>query len=177
MFHYISRKIGAFVFVSVHVVFVLFLFISFKAIHLKHYLKLKLCLFSEVEGIVLDNGVPVAGVELERIWDLCCDGSSNTDSTTTDERGYFYFQKVTRFFIIPNILNDLTPSIGQDIFIHYRGKKIEAWRSTKSDYATNSELGKPIRLICHVEKEPIFNDITSRPGSAVFGVCEFVDKI
>ncbi len=139
--------------------------------------RFNLCLFSEVEGIVLDHGKPVVGAELERIWDLGYDESRGTDRTTTDEKGYFRFPKVSKFYILPGLLPFMQPDVGQDIFIHYRGKKVKAWRTTKSDYKVNSELGKPIRLICRIENEPIYTDIPNRFDHAVFGVCEFVDNI
>ena len=139
--------------------------------------RFNLCLFSEVEGIVLDHGKPVVGAELERIWDLGYDESRGSDRTTTDEKGYFRFPKVSKFYILPGLLPFMQPDVGQDILIYFGGKKIDAWHTTKSDYKVNSELGKPIRLSCRIENDPIFTPIPGRKGHAVFGVCEFVDNI
>ena len=139
--------------------------------------RFNLCLFSGVEGIVLDHGKPVVGAAVERSWNLGYDESTGSDKTTTDEKGYFRFPKVTKFYILPGILPFMQPVIAQDIFIHYRGEKIKAWRSIKWDYKINSELNKPILLICHIEKEPGYTEIPGKEGDTVFGVCEFVDKI
>ena len=139
--------------------------------------RFNLCLFSEVEGIVLDHGKPVVGAELERIWDLSYDESTGSDRTTTDEKGYFYLPKITKFFVLPGILPFMQPSVGQDIFILEKGRNIKAWRSSKRDYKVNSELGKPIRLICHIDREPVYTKVPNNLSRSVFGVCEFVDKI
>ena len=139
--------------------------------------RFNLCLFSEVEGIVLGHGKPVVGAELERIWGLGYDQSKGRDSTITDEKGYFQFSKAEKFLILPGILPFMQPVISQNIFIHYRDKKIKAWGFTKWDYKINSELNKPIRLICHVEKEPDYTEIPDKGEDAVFGVCEIVDQL
>ena len=139
--------------------------------------RFNLCLFSEVEGIVLDHGKPVVGAELERIWDLSYDESTGSDRTTTDEKGYFYLPKITKFFVLPGILPFMQPSVGQDVFILEKGRNIKAWRSSKRDYKVNSELGKPIRLIRHIDREPVYTKVPNNLSRSVFGVCEFVDKI
>ena len=139
--------------------------------------RFNLCLFSKVEGVVLDHGKPVVGAELERIWGLGYDESRGSDRTITDEKGYFRFPKVSKIYILPGLLPFMQPVISQNIFIHYCEKKIKAWGFTKWDYKINSELNKPIRLICHIEKEPGYTEIPGKEGDTVFGVCEFVDKI
>ena len=139
--------------------------------------RFNLCLFSEVEGIVLDHGKPVVGVELERIWGLGYDQSKGGDRAITDEKGYFQLPKIEKFLLLPGILPFMQPVISQDIFIHYRGEKIKAWRSMKWDYKVNSELNKSIRLICHVKEEPKYTEIPGKEGDTVFGVCEFVDEV
>ncbi len=139
--------------------------------------RFNLCLFSEVEGVVLDHGKPVVGAELERIWELGYDESTGSDKATTDEKGYFRFPKVTRFYILPGILPFMQPVIAQTINIHSEGKKVEAWMTSKWDYKEDSELGKNIHIICHLDRTPDFTGVPGKPHGAVFGVCEFVDKI
>jgi hypothetical protein len=139
--------------------------------------RFNLCLFSEVEGIVLEHGKPVVGAELERIWGLGYDQSKGSDSTITDKKGYFKLPTIKKFKILPGILPFMQPVIAQDIFIYHKGEKIKAWRSTKWDYQLNSELNKPIRLICHVEKDPEYTEIPDKGGDTVFGVCEIVDQL
>jgi hypothetical protein len=139
--------------------------------------RFNLCLFSEVEGIVLDHGKPVVGAELERIWDLGYDESTGSDRTTTDEKGYFRFPKVTRFYILPGILPLMQPDVGQDIFVFYQGKKIDAWSTTKKDYKINSELDKPIKLICNVEREPVYIKVPNKINRTIYGICDFVDSL
>ena len=139
--------------------------------------RFNLCLFSEVEGIALDHGKPVVGAELERIWNLGYDESTGSDKTTTDEKGYFRFPKVTKFYILPGVLPFMQPVIAQSINIYFEEEKFEAWMTSKWDYKEDSELGKQIRIICHLDKEPGFTDIPSRPNGAIWGICEFVEKI
>jgi len=123
------------------------------------------CLFSEVHGVVLDHGQPVAGARLERTWFWHWNDERGGDTTNTDAAGAFRFPAVNGRSLSGSLLPH-EPVIEQKILIQHGGKTYRAWVFSKGEYGENGELdGRPIRLTCRLESEP-----TRKQG--VFGICE-----
>ena len=124
-----------------------------------------MCLFSEVRGVVLDHGQPVAGATLERSWFWHWKDSRGADATTTDASGAFHFPAVYGSSLFGLVLPH-EPVIEQKILIQRSGRTWRAWVFAKGEYNENGELGgKPICLRCRLEQEPSRKD-------GVFGICE-----
>ena len=125
----------------------------------------KLYPFSQVEGVVLKDGRPVAGAEVERRY--VEDSRPVTATTRTDGEGRFSFPKVMQRSLLAWLPGEVV--IEQTIVIRHEGIEYMAWSLFKRNYLDNSELdGKPIRLICKLEQE-------SQRGGEVFGIAEIDD--
>ena len=110
----------------------------------------KICLFSEVNGIVTLNRKPVAGVEVVRTAQV---GHDNiyTDKTVTDEQGRYRF--AARFTHSVRKIAPVEPVITQKMAFLYRDKEYLGWFMTKRDYEVNTELGHPLNLTCALDSE------------------------
>jgi hypothetical protein len=135
----------------------------------------KMCLFSEVNGVVLDGGKPVVNAVVKRTYNWgIAERSDTTDEQTTDENGRFSFPSAhTRSFwyIVPH-----NPRIRQKIIISANGTEYQAWSYSKGNYDVNGELlGKPMKLLCEVtapEEVKEANRINN-----FHGLCEIVDSL
>ena len=133
----------------------------------------KICLFSEVNGIVTLNGKPVAGVEVIRTSQM---GHDNiyTDKTVTDEQGRYRF--AARFTHSVRKIAPVEPVITQKIAFFHQDREYLGWEAVKDGYELNTELGQPINLACELGQEPkikvgeyLINGEHSR--RAIYGVC------
>jgi hypothetical protein len=136
-------------------------------------MSLKKCMFSEVEGIVMQGGKPLEGAVLKRKYEWAFNDSTKEDATKSDENGRFQlpamYDKGGFTSLIASIFPH-QPLIYQEIDIHYNGKSYDAYKLRKSNYKINSQFdGKKIELRCDLDNEP------SHEGD-VYGVCVFVDK-
>lgn len=128
----------------------------------------QMCLFSRVDGVVLLDGKPVPGAEVERIYHWGWKDVTRSDSVRTDAEGHFSFPPVLESSLLGSILPH-EPLVSQRILIRYDGREHKGWMYTKHNYRENGELGgRPIRLRCSLESEP------SQHGE-VFGICTFED--
>lgn len=124
----------------------------------------ELYLFSKTEGVVLQHNQPVAGAEVERIYNWHWKDKVRSEITRTDDRGRFRFAAATGTSWLGSLLPH-EPVVVQMIYIHHQGKKYEAWLFTKHDYEPNSELdGRPLRLVCRLDSPPEHRD-------RVYGIC------
>ncbi|MFC1750469.1 DUF6795 domain-containing protein [Pseudomonadota bacterium] len=101
---------------------------------------LKVCVFTDVEGVVTFEGHPVSGAKVVRTAEVIFNGKKFSDETTTDIEGRFKFGA-----IYTHSINTFLPSekmIHQDIFIHHENKKFHGWKSTKHNYNYNGELNR-----------------------------------
>lgn len=123
------------------------------------------CVFSKVEGVVLEDGNPVQGAKVERYYKW--GGGSNRpirNMVKTDKQGKFNFPATYEYSIIASIF-PIQPSINQKIIIQYQSKSYEAYLFWKNNYQENGELdGKPLQLVCDLKNE------ASREGG-FYGVC------
>lgn len=126
----------------------------------------ELCLFSEVKGVVLSQGRPVANAEVERVYNWAWKDVTRSDKIKTDQQGRFSFPKAAQSSFLGSLLPH-EPVVTQKIFIRHNGAEYKAWMFTKHNYRENGELnGKPITLTCRLESEPAFK-------GEIFGICAF----
>lgn len=107
---------------------------------------LKVCLFSEVNGVVTLGGRPVAGAEVIRTAVL--NNKVYRDTTTTDAGGHYHLE--ARFTRSVNSILPVEPFIYQKMFIRYQGKEHRAWEVDKRNYDVNGEIKKPLNLSCEL---------------------------
>jgi hypothetical protein len=123
-------------------------------------------MFSEVQGVVLKEGKPVAGAKVVREFIWAWNDASQRDEVTTDASGKFKFDLASRVSLITSIFPH-EPVISQKIKIIHHGKVYIAWDFTKHDYDENGELdGKKINIKCELEKNEGYHINTS-----VWGIC------
>ncbi len=128
---------------------------------------MKVCLFSEVGGVVTLAGKPVAGVEIVRTAKF--DDKDFTDKTTTDVQGKFHFDP-----IFSTSLLKWDPSIFQTIVMNYQGKEYRGWRLMRTNYEVNGEVdgNKPLtNLICDLSSKETHKDQEIR--SPITGICKW----
>lgn len=124
----------------------------------------ELYLFSETEGVVLQNDRPVAGAEVERTYNWHWKDKIGSEATRTDEQGRFRFPAATGSSLL-GVLLPHEPVVVQKIHIRHQGKVYEAWMYTKHNYEPNGELdGQPLRLVCRLDSPPTYRD-------KVYGIC------
>ena len=124
----------------------------------------KKTLFSEVNGVVLKDGKPVANAEVTRYFHWHWKDRKSNESTTTNSQGEFHFDAVREKSVTASLMFH-EPLVSQDIKIFVDGQEYKAWRFTKHDYEDNGELnGRAIKMKCALETEAYFKD-------EVFGIC------
>ena len=111
---------------------------------------IKVCLHSEVSGVVTLQGKPVVGAEITRltIWR----GESHTTSTTTDAQGHFKIDPLfTTSFFQPWVGFTIT----QKLTIRYQDKEYIVWQGWKRNKDLNGEFTdqKPHPLTCELTAE------------------------
>ena len=115
----------------------------------------KVCLYSEVSGVVTLHGKPVAGAEIIRkAW--WPDEKLHTDNTTTDAQGAFHFAPMFAFSLLRKYM-PIEPYVRQQMFIRYQGKEHTGWDGSKHGYELNDEFWdrKHHPLTCELNKEPL----------------------
>jgi hypothetical protein len=135
---------------------------------------LKVCLFSEVNGVVTLEGKPVAGAELVRT--AMINDKEYTDKTVTDEGGKFHFDAMYTHSI-NKIVFIIEPVIPQTMTIFHNDKEYLGWRTSKRDYHMNAELDgeREIDLKCELTNERSVKYQTL--GSNISGICDLEGAI
>jgi len=126
---------------------------------------MKVCLFSEVNGVVTREGKPLAGVKLVRSAEI--NDKTHTDSAVTDAQGRFHFD--AKFTKSVNAILPVEPFIYQKIFIHHDGKEYRAWEVDKRNYDENGEIKQPLKLSCELTDSDEKKWFGPR---AVLGICK-----
>ena len=125
-----------------------------------------LYLFSEVEGTVLLNGLPVEGVEIEQTYHWRWKDEKGSKKTITDAAGKFSFPVITGKSLTAGFMPH-EPVIVQYLRFRFEGKEYKGWYHSKRDYENLGELdGRPIRLKCDLNDEP-----GPHPEINSFGIC------
>jgi hypothetical protein len=116
----------------------------------------ELVLFSDVEGVVMKEGVPVAGAEIVQEITYQEPGKIPARTVQTGADGRFTLARVTTSAGLSRIIPG-QPSILQRLMIRYNGVEYEGWRHNKNSYEINSELdGRSLRLVCELANTPDF---------------------
>ncbi|XPF93314.1 DUF6795 domain-containing protein [Colwellia sp. RE-S-Sl-9] len=102
-------------------------------------------LCSEVNGIVTENGEPVASIEIKRSL-MYIDGKDHIDTAITDNKGHFYFpQKNIRSSIPSKPFSE--DRVSQQITIDRDGAPIPLWIATPRDYKEVPEFTKKLTFL------------------------------
>ncbi len=124
----------------------------------------KVCLFSNMEGVIKLNGKPVSGAKLVRTVNLSKD---EVDETSTDENGNFKFEaKFARSLgkILPQEF-----AVSQVIIVSYEGKEYEMWSGVKRKPEEDIESrGKPLVVECELNSEEKLIKVNNSP---IFSLC------
>ena len=129
----------------------------------------KLVLFSEVNGVVLKDGVPVGGAEVVQKIDVSKPNNVPPRSVVTDANGAFAFDTVSRSAGLRRMIPH-EPSISQRLIIKYDGVEYEGWHHGKHSYEMNSELGgRALKLVCDLSTKPDFE-------GKHYGICRVSEK-
>jgi len=124
-----------------------------------------LVLCSEFVGqLVTQGGQPVAGIRLIRTWNWAWKAESGTDVTESAADGTFRFPEVTGRSLFASLMPH-EPSITQEIVAEREGGPVSIWFTGKLNYERNGELGRPLDMICHLDRDPQSTRLYS-------GICE-----
>lgn len=129
------------------------------------YAMSKMCLFSEVKGVVVKQGLAVEGAVVEQEFRWAWNDEVGLVQTKTDAEGKFSFPAVIRSSFLGSLLPH-EPMITQTILIKHEGNVYKAWMFDKGNYKENGELnGKAISLYCDLEA-PLSHK------ENVYGICQ-----
>jgi hypothetical protein len=135
---------------------------------------MKVCLFSEVKGVVTLEGKPVVRAELVRTAKI--GEKTHADRTTTDENGRFQFPAMYTHSVYK--IAPVEPYIDQKIKILADGKEFLAWNVDKRNYDLDGELrhydsGVQVNVKPNIRCELSTEERGKRFGARVlWGVCE-----
>jgi hypothetical protein len=132
----------------------------------------KVCVFSEVRGIVIMQGLPVEGAVIERKYQLNKD--EVIDKTNTDASGYFSMPPICVSSI--RTLYPHQPSILQVVNIYFGDDTYQAFGFHKGNYKSNGERGdKPLLMMCELTNKKERRSISD--SRKYLGMCELVDSL
>lgn len=118
----------------------------------------KVCLYSEVSGVVMLYGEPIAGAEVIR--SATWREKLYTDTVTTDTYGRFQFDPMFALSVLHKYVLPIEPYISQTMIIRYQGKEHLAWKVSKRGYELNDEFTdhRAHPLSCELSAEPAMKD-------------------
>lgn len=129
----------------------------------------KVCVFSKVEARLTLDGKPVSDVKVKRAWSW---NGYESDTTVTDDNGYFSFPAVYVRSIQP--LLPIEISISQQLSTEHAGEDYTLWRGVKRDRAEHSELdGEPFKISCDLSNEERLLD---KYRSPILTLCKVVEN-
>ncbi len=124
----------------------------------------KVCLFSEMTGVVKLDGKPVVGVRLVRTVNL---SSDQVDETITDENGQFKFPASYEKTLTKYLPQEFVSN--QEITAYYNDKEFRMWSAVKRSPEENSESrGKPLIVNCNLDGEETLIKVNRSP---IFSLC------
>jgi hypothetical protein len=152
-------------------IILIFIFIFQTEVFAMSFLGMKKCVFSAVEGIVVDDGVPVVNALIKRTYTW--DSDDFTDEIKTDKNGYFSLpekHESSLWTIFPH-----NPSVGQLITIHIDDKEYQAWGFRKGNFDVNGELdGKPMNLACDLNNPKESHKVNDY--KSYLGICKIISR-
>lgn len=113
-----------------------------------------LVICSAFDGQLLtEAGEPVSGVTLKRSWKWGWKDETGLDEAVSGADGRFRFETVTRSSFTASLLPH-EPSMSQEIIAELEEGDKRMWFSGKLNYDPDGELGRPLDMICYVDREP-----------------------
>jgi hypothetical protein len=107
---------------------------------------------SGFEGQLLtEAGEPVSGITLKRTWTWGWKDETGTEETVSGADGRFRFDPVTRSSFTAFLPHE--PSMTQEIVAELPDGSKRIWFSGKLNYEADSELGRPMDMLCYVDRE------------------------
>lgn len=119
----------------------------------------KVCLFSEITGVITLDGKPIANAKLVRKVNHSRDV---IDETSTDQNGQFklpavFERTVTRLLPMEFVVR-------QSIYVKHEGKEYLLWEGVKREVEENSESrGHPLIVKCELNQERLFKQVNGNP--------------
>ena len=122
-------------------------------------------LFSEVHGVVTNQGKPVFGAVVEQQYFWQWKSEHGQTQLKTDAEGKFTFPAIIKSSVMASLLPH-EKIIEQTILIKHEGNIYKAWMFDKRDYEKNGELdGKSIFMDCNLQNQLSHN-------GKIYGICE-----
>lgn len=124
----------------------------------------KVCLFSEMSGVLMANGVPAANVRLVRTarWQ-----SEHQDETTTDADGRFHFPEMTERTVAKFLPMEFVAS--QKVVAFYDDAEIRIWGGVKRTPEANAEAkGEALDVACELIAEENYIEVS---GGLIYSRC------
>lgn len=119
----------------------------------------KVCLFSEISGVITLDGKPVVNAKLIRTVNKEKD---ITDVTTTDEHGHFSMPAIFERTITKMLPMEF--AVSQLIKVEYNNKEYSMWEGVKRKEEANSESrGKPLVVKCELNQETRLKQVNGNP--------------
>ncbi len=124
----------------------------------------KVCLFSNISGVILIDGKPVENARLVRTVDL---SGKETDEVITNAQGEFEMPAVFVRTITKYLPQEFSSS--QEIVVHYKNKEYRIWSAVKRKPEENIESrGKPLVVRCELNSEETMIKVNNSP---IFSLC------
>lgn len=124
----------------------------------------KVCLFSNISGVILMDGKPAANALVKRKVEF---SGTQEDETRTDDNGHFELPVIFDRTLTKHLPQEFT--VGQEIIVTYKNKEYSIWSGVKRKYDENSESrGKPLVVTCELNSERKFVQVNNQP---IFSLC------
>lgn len=126
----------------------------------------KVCLFSQISGVITLDGRPAANARIIRTANLSRD---KVDETYTDENGYFEMPPVFQRTVAKFLPQEFTAK--QTINVEYDGNNYVIWRGVKRDPGENTEArGENLVVTCELSND---EDLIIIDGAPIFTLCNW----
>ncbi|MBX7259920.1 MAG: hypothetical protein K1Y02_26435 [Candidatus Hydrogenedentes bacterium] len=130
-----------------------------------------LTLFSEVEGVILQGGKPIPGVEVERRYVWHWKDQKGEDRAITGQDGRFRFPAITGSSFLGSLIPH-EPVVQQSITLRHGGGELLLWKFTKHNYDATGEIpGRPLRMRCDVGDKPAYHLVDEKLKLGYSGIC------
>ena len=126
---------------------------------------MKVCLFSEVNGVVTLEGKPVAGAMVIRTARFNSDIYS--DSVITDGEGRYHFDAIYTKSL--KKITSMAPLVPQELTITHAGSEYLGWVMNKTNYDMNGEIGRSMSLVCELTAGTTLKKLPD--GKSIDGIC------
>ncbi len=142
----------------------------------------KIYIFSEMQGVVLNQGKPVEGAVLNREA-VFTDAKTFQDSTITDAEGRFHFKPITQWSLRPMMFDT---NVNQKVTVTYANNEYLGWETTKRNEHAKGELfynpserdKKPIECLFEITESDEKKQIVHASASidiVIWGLCEILE--